>query len=361
MINIDSRLLVELDANEYFLLSFLTSKMNAENISWYGNKTICKELKWSMVRLQSTKKRLVEKKLLEVTPRFNDKNPAQTSNVYRILTPLTSNYIPTLKLDTGGTSKLGMGDNSKLDTPATSNLVTAPTSKLGNEVLTNEALDTEELTIEELNREKKWRFFDQALIYKSFIDCLFPSMKDHADDFHYRFYDFSEEMETEITEIANPTVRNLLEKIWGAAGKLFSAFQQINRPRPEFQDFKITRETRKPNARDECDYQIKAYADFCRISGRYLCTDPDKLPEKLIQTDWVVALHDLVKDDIKKEKYDPATEEEELFSQWLIEMYYWQPLGVCVCKRYNNRIMMDGVEYLSSSQYQKPDNRGKLQ
>jgi hypothetical protein len=359
MINIDSRLLLDVDENELFLLCLITNRIGANKEAWPGNETLKKETGWHIEKILKNKKSLEQKGLLKV------KRVIGRSNRYSISSNLIGNFV-------NGKSDLVINtDRTIAEKPVTTMLEKAESTTSENPEallrknhqvsIDQEELITEDLTIEELNREKKWRFFDQELVYKSFIDCLFPSMKDHADNFHYRFYDFSKEMETEITEIDDPTVRNLLEKIWRAAGKLFSAFQQINRPRPEFKDFKIIRETRKPNARDEADYQIKAYVDFCRISGRYLCTDPDKLPEKLIQTDWVVALHDLVKDDINKEKYDPAMDEEELFSQWLIDLYYWQPPGVCVCKRYNNRIMMDGVEYLASTRQVQSNNSGKLQ
>lgn len=132
MINTDDRIFDEgLTANEGWLLQFITSKINEDGEMWWSNKKICQKLGWSMVRLQTTKEKLVKGGYLQITPRFNDDNPSQTSNLYKILTPLTKNYTPTSKLVMGGTSNLGM----------------APTLKSGNqEVLISEVLTTESNT-----------------------------------------------------------------------------------------------------------------------------------------------------------------------------------------------------------------------
>jgi hypothetical protein len=125
MINVDDRLIVELDPPEYQLLSYLASKMNKDRVCWYGNTTICEALKWSMKRLQAAKKRLVEKGYLGVEKRFD--NRAQTSNYYKILTPLVKSYTPT---PIGG-----RGDTSKVRR--------APAPKVVNEVLIPEVLANE--------------------------------------------------------------------------------------------------------------------------------------------------------------------------------------------------------------------------
>ena len=347
MINIDSRLLSELDSNEMYLLLNLTNRINGDRFCYPGNKLLCTELKWSMVRLQATKRRLVKKGLLEVEKRLRENSPAQTSNYYKILTPLTKNSTPTSKLGRGGISELDRGDTLKLVMAPISNLGTAPTSKLGNEVLTTEVLTIEELTSEVLKkeREKKYLFFEKSIAYKCLIECIYPSLAKFTD-YYIGYSDFSEHLQEEIETISDPTTKELLQKIWLTAGKLIQAFKEINRPRPEFRDMKIIRETKKPEARSEAEYQIKAYVDYCRISKTFITTDPEKLPAKLIQCDWVFKLHDLVKDDIQKEKYDPALDKKTLWSQWLVDLYYWQPLYVYECKRYNNRLVYGEEEYL---------------
>lgn len=128
MINVDDRLIVELDPPEYQLLSYLASKINKDHVCWYSNTTICGALKWSMKRLQAAKKRLVDKGYLEVRKKFNGR--AQTCNYYKILTPLVKNYTPT--------PKGGRGDTSKVST--------APAPKVGNEVLIHEVLTNESNT-----------------------------------------------------------------------------------------------------------------------------------------------------------------------------------------------------------------------
>lgn len=347
MINLDSRLLNELDANELYLLLNLTNRINGDRFCFPGNKLLCGELKWSINRLQSTKKRLAEKGIIKVEPRYKDNSPSQTSNFYRLLTPLTGNYTPTLKQDRGGTLKSGMGGTPKSDSPPMSISGMAPTLKQGNEVLTIEVLTTEVLTNEVLEREKRFLSFEKSIIYKLLIECLYPALEKYTE-YYIGFSDFPEHLQEEIETVSDSTTKNLLEKIYGAAEKLIQAFKEINRPRPEFENMEIIRETRRPEARAEAEYQIKAYADYCRLSKTFVTTDPEKLPEKLIQCDWVVKLHEYLKPDIKKEKYDPAMDQETLWSQWLIELYYWEPLGVYVCKRYNNRIVLDGDEYLKN-------------
>jgi hypothetical protein len=360
MINIDSRLLYELDANEMFLLLNLANRINEERFCFPGNKLLCNELKWSKEKLQQVKKRLEDKGFIKIEPRFKTNGPGQTSNIYRLTTPQVGNYTPGGKNGTGVVGKPVCPPVGESDTAPVGKLGMAPVGKPGNEVLINEALDTEVLINEELTKEKKRLFFDKGIVYKCLIECIWPELEQYAEAY-IGYYDFPERLQDQIEEVKDPTIKKLLEKIWGLAEKLIKAFTEMNRPRPEFKDFKIIREGRKPGARDEAEYQIKAYKDSCRISGRWGSKDTEKLPEILIGTDWVYALHDLVKADIKAEKYDPAMDPEVLFSQWLVELYYWEPLGIYVCKRYNNRIVMDGDEYLHRKINEPQKKYGKIQ
>jgi hypothetical protein len=342
MINIDSRLLGDVDANEFLLLAYLTSKVNEDRVCWYGNKAICRDLKWSMVRLQTTKRRLIEKGLLEVEKRFKENSPAQTSNYYKVLTPLTSNYTPTLKLGTGGTSKLDRGDTSKLGMAPVSNLGMAPTSKLGNEVLNNEELATEELVSEELEKDNRYLSYCEHSIFSDLVKYIFTQFEEYSHCMAgYSEVDELKELTSDLT------IRKSLKKILEAARAINSAFMELKRPLPEWREtagFPGT-DAGEINPLLEARDQISAYADFCRLTGTFIVTDPEKLPEKLVTTDWCKKLIDHVKPNIEKEKYDPAADE-ELLSQWLVEFYYWQPLDVYVCKRYNNRIVYGGEEYL---------------
>jgi hypothetical protein len=341
MINIDSRLLSALDANEMYLLLNLTNRINGDRFCFPGNKTLCGELKWSREKLQQVKKRLTEKGVIEIERRFKDNSPGQTSNIYRIITPQVGNYTPGGKNGMGEVGKLA-GGVPEIIPGGGGNIGTPGVGKPGNEVLTNEVLTTEELNTEELKRENHYLFYCVHSIFENLIDCIFPQLEDYS----HCMAGYCEIAELE--EITDPTISKSLEKILAAARKIYSAFESLQRPLPEWRETAGFPGTSpgEINPLLEAKDQIKAYTDFCRLTKTFITTDPEKLPERLIQVDWCRKLFDHLKPEIEKERYDPAYEEHDLHSEWLIEQYYYQSIDVWVCKRYGNRIVYGGEEYL---------------
>lgn len=308
-------------------------------------KTLAADCRWSSDKVNRVKTSLIKKGLIDSKPRFKPNSPGQTSNLYTILTTGVQNYTPTANLQGGGVQECTGGDSKPAGAPGGKS-EGEPPAPVSDEVLVTEVLTNEELTNEELERRKSKKAFFKSLVYKHLIDCLYPQYEKYAD-YYLGFNDFSDELERRIDDVEDETVKAFLEKLWGAAENLLQAFEEIKRPRPEFRDFEVFREDKKPKALDEAEYQIKAYIDYCRLSGRYLTTDPEKLPSKLIECDWVFKLHELVKPQIMNWNYDPIYDH-ELQSNWLIDLYYWELLyDGFVCKRRENRIVYAGEEYRS--------------
>ena len=134
MLNIDTRILRELDESEYWLLSHLAKRINLKSggkICWPSNKTLCKDCGWHIEKLQRVKGTLVTKGFIEVIPQIN------SSNVYKINTQKIGVYISLDEIEFSdceirGTGKSDMGGTGKSDMGGT--------GKSDNEVLTNEVL-----------------------------------------------------------------------------------------------------------------------------------------------------------------------------------------------------------------------------
>jgi len=343
MTNIDSSLIGALVPNELFLLNYLANMMNRERLCFPGNKKICKDLKWSLPRLQDAKRSLVDKGCIEVRIRSKENGKGQTSNYYFIKTPLISNYTPTKKDNMGDVINLGTTPIKKLGMGPIKKLGTTPTKKHDNEVLVLEELTTEVLELEELEKEKKYISFKISNIFQDLVETFFPQFNEHK-----LYVTYVDHYQCEYKNTVDETSLAVLKKINRAAEKIHETFKSLQRPRIEEENGKLVRKVKKPDTLKEVRYQINAYHDFCRLSKTYMPTDPEKYPEKLIQADWPFKLFDFVKDDIEKEKYDPAYDQ-ELLSEWLREMYYYQDCwDTWVCKRYNNRIVSGGEEYLLS-------------
>jgi hypothetical protein len=134
MINIDTRLLDELTADELWLICHIVKRFDERLICWPSNKTLCSDTKWSMKKMQGVKANLIEKGVLISKERFKEKS--QSSNTYMINTDLLGVYVPAKKITVGL-----QGDKSKLPTPPDeSDILYPPKSKRDNEVLTSEVL-----------------------------------------------------------------------------------------------------------------------------------------------------------------------------------------------------------------------------
>jgi hypothetical protein len=319
MINVDDRLLSQLDANEFFLISFLTAKMNEERVSWYSNKSMCKALNWSMVRLQTTKQKLVEKSIITVTPQLRSNNPGQWTNLYKVVTPLTKNYTPTSKLDMGAVSNLGMGHAVKLDTPPALKLDSTPTSKLGNKVLNTKALNTEELNIEELKRESEEYFFSLSTqnIFKKIIEFIYPQF----ESLELRDEDRDEQ------KIDNAVTLKIIKKIRGAAREIYQAYKSANKQIPSWRNWKsvhVHERDGEPDAEQDSIDQLESYVEYCRATDTHMVTNPENLAERIIQQDWCTKLKQYAEKRFPDE-YDPM-DDFNASPNWVVWYFYEQQM-----------------------------------
>ena len=84
MINIDDRILSEVDENQLFLLCAIAKHMGNNAKAWPSNETLCKTTRWSESKLLRVKKSAIVAGLLGAESRYI--NNAQTSNLYQIKT-----------------------------------------------------------------------------------------------------------------------------------------------------------------------------------------------------------------------------------------------------------------------------------
>jgi len=136
MINIDDRLLAYVDANELYFLMHLAKRIRSnEKTCFPSNKTLCKDTKWNIDKVQKVKKVLMERGLLVVERRKDN------SNVYRIRTNHIGYYV--------NASDVEFSENEAIpENPAEGYTGFNPphyTGKSGNEVLTTEVLTSKDV------------------------------------------------------------------------------------------------------------------------------------------------------------------------------------------------------------------------
>lgn len=329
MINLDNRLLPLVDANELYLLCYITNRIGANGNAWPSNDTLMSETGWHIEKLLRVKKSLEEKKILKV------KRSIGRSNRYVIASEYIGNYV------NGKSNIVGESDNGKTGNTLTENPVTE-TGKTDNdhygksdkEVLTSEVLTTsEELnTIEELKREKRRLLFETHSVFEKIIECLFPQYNEHTLGWYG----------DEPKEVDKPdaVTYSVLKKSWGAAEKICAGIKTINRDVEPYRQNHYSGDDPKDDHWDAIT-QVGAYADYCRLTGTYVTTDFEKLPEKICSVNWCARLLQWAKD--PKNKYDVA-HDSDLESSWLIEVFYCVII-VYADKEDYDRIVWEGHEY----------------
>lgn len=135
MINIDDRILSEVDENQLFLLCAIAKHMGSNAKAWPSNKTLCETTKWSPNKLQRVKKSAMEAGLLGAESRFQ--KSAQTSNMYQIKTRRIAVMVNLADIE-----------------PHPQNGVSPHPQNGGTEVLTNEVLKNEVLTNKQTKADK---------------------------------------------------------------------------------------------------------------------------------------------------------------------------------------------------------------
>ena len=140
MLNIDTRFLDQVDADQYWFVTHILKRANKNNACFPSNKTLCSDTGWNIKKLQKVKSELIDKGLLIVKTRDGDKN-RQGSNWYIINTELIGVFVPGKDMD------VLLQDTPKTDTLKSLRVPrkrAAPgTPKADNEVLTsNEVLNS---------------------------------------------------------------------------------------------------------------------------------------------------------------------------------------------------------------------------
>src|SRR5688500_6280612 len=98
MINIDSRLIRELNGDQLKLLTIITDYSNQDRTCFPSVKTLAKDCKWSVDKVHRIKRQLIKQELIKSEPRYKDKDPGQTSNLYTVTTPRVQKYTPPANL-----------------------------------------------------------------------------------------------------------------------------------------------------------------------------------------------------------------------------------------------------------------------
>lgn len=289
MINVDTRLLENLDANELYLLMHLVKRIGKNDVCWPSNATLVKDTGWHIEKIQKIKKSLHNKKLINV----ERSRTIGKSNVYRITNALIRVYV-------NGKSVNGKPDNGNNGIDHTGKAVTDDGGKSINKVLINEALPTEGLTT--FKEDER----GQTLMVYYLIRALYP----HLDDYKWCYPD-------------NPrfhgldsSTKGLLKKIHNAAADIEKAFENVNK-----ETYLSISDLERPFKSYEPSNQLHAYVDYCRLTSRPRTTNPDNISQKLIETDWCHTLKSWA-DPRYYHNYDPL-EDDDLLSHWLLECYYY--------------------------------------
>jgi len=132
MINLDDRILAEVDESQLFLLCAIAKHMGNNSKAWPSNETLCKTTKWSESKLLRVKKSAIDAGLLGAESRYI--NNAQTSNLYQIKTRRIGVMVNLADITPPFTN----------EAPPPSLVNTPPLQEWRTEVLTNEVLTNEQ-------------------------------------------------------------------------------------------------------------------------------------------------------------------------------------------------------------------------
>jgi hypothetical protein len=154
MLNIDTRILDQVDQNEFWLLSHLVKRLNKNSECWPSNRILCRDTGWQIDKLQRVKTSLSKKGIIEIKERRHPEG-GNGSNAYIVKTDLIGVYISVKEFgsmdEQTHTGKSGGGH--------VNNEGGGHTGKSSNEVLTTEVLFKEQdislLVIDKINQVKK--------------------------------------------------------------------------------------------------------------------------------------------------------------------------------------------------------------
>src|SRR5690606_4703203 len=141
--------------------------------------------------------------------------------------------------------------------------------------------------------------------FDSIIENLYPEYAnlDHFEFFKYAYSPDLQEQFDENRHIKNldNTTRSILNKSWEAAEKIYDSLKTLKRPKfktiaygCESKDHgrgpQVYRFETSTNFSKEANLSIKAYCDFCRLSGQFRTNCFSKIPETITSVDWCFKL-----------------------------------------------------------------------
>ncbi len=92
MINIDNRLLAQINPDELYLLCHIVNYMNQNKMCFPSNGKLIKDSGFSQSKILRVKNTLIDKKIMTVTQRFRA-DGSQTSNLYKLQTDYIGVYV----------------------------------------------------------------------------------------------------------------------------------------------------------------------------------------------------------------------------------------------------------------------------
>jgi len=142
MLNIHTKIFEVCDQDEFWLMCHIAKRIGSNMACFPSNKTLCKDTKWGMTKMQAVKKSCVSKGLISMSERKNDNG--QTSNLYKITNSFLSVYVnfegKELEQDPLSENDTPLSENNY---PPLSENDTPPYQKTTNEVLASEVLASE--------------------------------------------------------------------------------------------------------------------------------------------------------------------------------------------------------------------------
>jgi uncharacterized phage protein (TIGR02220 family) len=142
MINIDTRLLDLVDANEAWLMLHLARYFNQNNRCWPSNAKLLEATKWSSNTLLKTKRSLMHKGLLTSEQRYRE-DGSKSTNTYTFNTKMIGVYVNAAEFKED--AKIEDTTPQILNSPTPQILQGTPTQNcIDNEVLVREVLTNEQ-------------------------------------------------------------------------------------------------------------------------------------------------------------------------------------------------------------------------
>ena len=137
MINIDTRLLSQINPDELYLVCHIVNYMNQNKMCFPSNAKLSKDSTFSQSKILRIKNSLVDKKIMTVTRRFRA-DGSQTSNLYKLQTEYIGVYVSAKNMSdldtTPFTDEEGEGFTHEEGTPSPMNTQEVLTSKSINNI-----------------------------------------------------------------------------------------------------------------------------------------------------------------------------------------------------------------------------------